>query len=390
MIGAIRERNSAPDSNIAGIRTHALIAVIGSLSWILGIVPYIATLTIVGALAVVGYLRTSNKDIGLTAEITMVVTCILAAFAQQDVMLTAALGVLCAILLKAKSSIHKVSRELITEQELTEALLVLGSALIVLPLLPSQAIDPWGVIELNTIWRIVVLIMSLGMFGHLARRALGDRFGLPVAGFFSGLASSTAAIASLGQRAKQEPSLTYHASVAALLANLSSLILFFVVIGTVSPTLLAASMPSFVASTAALLLVAGFYFISHRPGKEVIEQTTGQSFKLSHALIIALMISGISLLSVWLNNLIGSKGALIALSIVSLVEIHGAAVSLGQLALNNSISIHTAEWGIVGMVAASAIAKSVLAFVSGGRKFGMQVSIGLVAMVIALLLTIML
>lgn len=389
MIGAIRERNSLPEANIAGIRTHALIAVLGSLSWIMGLIPFAIVLMIIGAFAIVGYVRTSNKDIGLTAEVTMVITCVLSAFAQQNAMLTAALGVLCAILLKAKSSIHKVSKEIITEQELGEALLILGSALIVLPLLPSKAIDPWGVIELNTIWRIVVLIMAMGMFGHIARRALGDRFGLPVAGFFSGLASSTAAIASLGQRASQDKKLLFPASAAALLANLSSLILFFVVIGTVSPHLLASTLiPAFAASLT-LLIVSAVYFFAHRPINEVINQTTGQSFKLSHALIIALAISLISIISVWLNDIIGSQGALVALSIVSLVEIHGAAVSLAQLTTSEAITLETARWGVVWMVAASSVAKSILSFVSGGKQFGIQVTVGMIAMVVALVFSLL-
>lgn len=384
MIGVIRERRNVPEMSKAGIRTHALIAVLGSLSWNLGLAPFISTLIIIGAFAVTSYIKTANKDPGLTGEVTIVLTFILSATAQQNVMMAASLGVLCAILLKAKSSIHKVSRELISEQELGEALLILASALIVLPLLPSKAIDPWGVIELNTLWRIVVLIMAMGMFGHMARRALGDRFGLPVAGFFSGFASSTAAIASLGQRVSRDSSLVFPASIAALLANLSSLILFFGVIGAVSPELIKSSLVPLISAVFALLLVSGFYFITHKSKKELINQTSGQSFKLSHALVIALAITLISLLSAWMNKLVGGEGVLIALSIVSLVEIHAAGVSLGQLTSNNELTMETARWGIVAMVGSSAVAKIILSFFSGGRQFGQQVSLGLVLMVVAL------
>ena len=384
MIGVVRERNNVPGFSKAGIRTHTLIAVIGSLAWQLGMIPFVVSLLVIGAYAVVSYLKTAPQDPGLTGEVTMLLTLVLAATAQTTPLVAAGLGVFCTIILKAKPSIHKISRELISEQELSDALLLLASALIVLPLLPSKAIDPWGVIELNTIWRIVVLIMAMGMFGHTARRALGDRYGLPVAGFFSGFASSTAAIASLGQKVSQNPSMAYPASIAALLANLSSLILFFGVIGTVSPELLKASIIPFVSASATLLVVAGFYFVNHTSPTAAIEQAAGRTFKLSHALFIALAISGISLLSVWMNELLGSEGVLMALSLVSLVEIHAAGVSLGQLAASSAITMKTAEWGIVAMVAASCCAKIVLSFFSGGKQFGKQVSIGLILMVIAL------
>jgi uncharacterized membrane protein (DUF4010 family) len=386
MIGVIRERKNTPEVSIAGIRTHALIAVLGSLAWYLGMIPFIATLFIVGAFAVASYRRTADKDPGLTGEVTMILTYILSATAHRDVMLAAGLGVLCAILLKSKSSIHRMSRELISEQEVGDALLILASALIVLPLLPSKAIDPWGVIELNTIWRIVVLIMALGMFGHIAKRALGDKFGLPVAGFFSGFASSTAAIASLGHRAAGDSSLLYRASCAALLANLSSLILFCSVIGAASPTFLNSLFIPFAFSIFALILVAGFYFKTAQTKNEVINQTSGQTFKLSHALIIALAISFVSLLSVWMNDLMGDKGVLMALSLVSLVEIHAAGASLGQVVSSNGISVESAQWGVILMMGMSSLAKIVLSFVSGGRKFGTYVSIGLVTMMLGLLI----
>ena len=73
-----------------------------------------------------------------------------------------------------------------------------GNALyyvVVLPLLPKQPIDPWGVLQPYALWRIVVLIMGVGMLGHIALRVVGTFWGLPLTGFFSGFVSSTAASA---------------------------------------------------------------------------------------------------------------------------------------------------------------------------------------------------
>ena len=44
----------------------------------------------------------------------------------------------------------------------------------------------------SKIWTIVILLMAIGAGGHVAVRALGARFGLPVSGFASGFASSAA------------------------------------------------------------------------------------------------------------------------------------------------------------------------------------------------------
>lgn len=385
MIGVIRERKNIPERSKAGTRTHALIAILGSLTWSLGLVPFTATLLIIGAFAVASYHQSSKEDPGLTGEVTIMLTFILAAVARENTAMAAALGVVCAILLKAKSSIHRLSRELISEQELSEALLLLGAALIVMPLLPSKPVDPWGVLELTNIWRIVVLIMAMGMFGHVARRALGAKLGLPIAGFFAGFASSTAAIASLGQRVKENSDLVYPAAASALLANLSSLLLFISIIGTVSPELLKVSLIPLIAAVVSLLAVATFFILFHRPKKEQINQNSGSSFKLSHAFIIALAISSVSLISFWMNHLFGEAGVLIASAVVGLAEIHAAAASLGQLAVSGGISLNTAEWGIIAVMGTSSISKIVLAFISGGKRFGQIVSSGLFLMMVCIL-----
>ena len=384
MIGIIRERTNATEPTFAGMRTHALVALLGSITWALGIVPFTATLLIVGMFAGVSYIRTAKQDPGLTGEVTFVLTFILAAMTHVNLGLAAGLGVLCAILLKAKRSLHRWSRELITDQELGEALLILAAALIVMPLLPVGPIDPWGVIELTNIWRIVVLIMVMGMSGHIARRAFGAKLGLPIAGFFSGFASSTAAIASFGQRVKNDPDLVQLAAASAIMANLASLLLFISIIATVSTELLWVSIYPLTAACLALLLVATVTVMLHRPQNEVIQQSVGSSFKLTHALIIALVISSVSLLSFWINATFGDTGVIIASAVVGLAEIHAAAASLGQLAASSGISMKTAEWAIIAVISGSAVAKIVLAFVSGGKEFGLLVTRGLVLMMVAL------
>lgn len=390
MIGVIRERRNRSDESKAGTRTHALIAILGALSWVLGTGAFTATLFIVGAFAVVGYYQSAQKNPGLTSEVAIVLTFVLGAMTHVDISLAAALGVLIAILLNAKSPIQRMSRDLISEQELGEALLILASALIVMPLLPNKPIDPWNVLELNNIWRIVVLIMVMGMAGHIARRAFGAKLGFPIAGFFSGFASSTAAIASLGQKVKEEPALVYPAAASSLLANLSSLLLFISIIGAVSPELLTRSVIPLGSAVAILLLMAAFILIYHRPKNEVIHQSSGRSFKLSHAVIIALVISSVSLVSVWMNQAFGEAGVLIANAIVGLAEIHAAAASLGQLSSSGGITMHTAEWGIITVIGSSCLAKSFLSFLSGGKQFGILVTSGLSLMMIVLITTMVL
>ena len=72
---------------------------------------------------------------------------------------------------------------------------------IVLPLMPDQAMGPFSALNRHSIWIIVILVMAIGAFGHIAVRLLGARFGLPIAGLASGFISSTATIGVMGARA---------------------------------------------------------------------------------------------------------------------------------------------------------------------------------------------
>ena len=175
LIGVVRERRHQPGRTKAGTRTHALVAMLGYVSWSLGTCPFVVTVLVIGALVIGGYQATAQSDPGQTGEVALLATLMLSALAQHNPSLSAALGVLAAALLHAKQASQRISRVLITDQELQDALILAAAALVVMPLLSDQAMDPWGVLQATTLWRIVVLVMAVGMLGHVAQRALGGR-----------------------------------------------------------------------------------------------------------------------------------------------------------------------------------------------------------------------
>jgi uncharacterized membrane protein (DUF4010 family) len=63
-----------------------------------------------------------------------------------------------------------------------------------------------------------------------------------------------------------------------------------------------------------------------------------------------------------------------------MAELHAAGVSVAQLAAGGQIDAATARWGVIGLLASSALAKTLVAFISGGRPYGIRVGIGLLAM----------
>ena len=148
--------------------------------------PFAVVLLLVGALTVAAYWHSAPNDPGLTSEVTLLFSLTLGALSHKSPTLTAALGILCALLVHSKGPIQRWSRELLRENELRDGLLLGAAALVVMPLLPQAPVDPWGVLSLPALWKVVVLFMAVGMLGHILTRVLGPHWGLPVTGFFSG------------------------------------------------------------------------------------------------------------------------------------------------------------------------------------------------------------
>ena len=381
MIGVVRERmHSSASALAAGTRTHALVSLLGCVGWMIGPPAFLVCVLLVGALTTAAYWHTAREDIGLTGEIALLLSVVLGGLSVRNAALAAALGVMVALLLLAKAPMQKLSRELITERELQDALMLGAAALVIMPLLPTSPLDPWGAVSPTTIWRIVVLVMAVGMFGHIAQRLFGARWGLPIAGFFSGFASSSAAVTGMGQRAREFSTQTTACASAALLANLASLLLFVAVLASISPALLRFALPSLVAAVVALVVVSGVLLWRAHQSDVTAAESSGRAFKLSQALLIAALIAGVSLLAAWLGDLFGSAGVLVTTMLVALAEVHAAAAGVAQLQVSGVVPLEVARWGVLGVLSSSCLAKTVLAFASGGLRYGWQVATGLLAM----------
>jgi uncharacterized membrane protein (DUF4010 family) len=383
LIGTVRERLHKPGAMKAGVRTHAIVALLGAITFSIGLPIFVMALLITGLMIAIGYYQSAQQDPGMTGEFALLLTLVLSGLSMQDPSLSAAIGVVVACLLFVKKPLRRFSQEVLTEQELEDALMLCASALVVLPLLPTTPIDPWNALNPYAMWKIVVLIMGIGIVAHICMRASGVRWGLPLAGFFTGFISSTLAVATYGQKVRENPHLESMASAAALLSTLSSLMLFTLVLAVSGHELMLSVKWPLLSAGAALLCFAA-YVIRHTDIQDGYSlPATEHAFKASHALIIAITISTVTLCSAWLRHLMGDSGAFATSAIVGLVEIHAAAVSIAQLNQHDPVQSAYARWGVMAILASSASSKIVLSYVSGSRGYGHRISAGLGAMLLA-------
>jgi uncharacterized membrane protein (DUF4010 family) len=388
LIGTVRERQQA--EALAGVRTHALAALLGAIAFHLGPPVFLVMLGLLVGLVLIGYWRSSVENRGLTSEIALLLTALLGALAMVSAILAAALGVVAAALLYAKASLHRFTRELLSEREVHDGLILLASALIILPLIPNHAVGPYASFNPALIWRLVVLVMAISALGHVSLRVIGNRWGLAVAGFFAGYVSSTAAIAGFGQRVKESPTMLRPAVGAAMFSNLASLSLFAPVLLAVAPPLLPILAPQLLAACT-VLLIGGLLGVRGGESSTAVPPTAdSRMFRIGQVLMFALAITAVLFISAALNAWLGPRGALIAPMLTALAELHAAIASIGQLFQHHVLDAEQARWSLLGLLAMSVLAKSIVAVATGGRAYGLRVAAGLLVTLAAVLAVLLL
>ena len=386
LVGLERERRKGEgvQRQPAGLRTFALVGLAGGLAELAGPVglALAGAFTVVAAL--VGYRYSRADDPGLTTEFAMVVVFLLGVLAMREPVLAAASGVLVAVLLATKSQLHGFVRKALTEQELHDGLLLAAAAAIVLPLLPDRVVDPWQVLNPRRLWMLALIVMSISGAGHVALRALGPRAGLLLTGLAGGFASSTATTAGLGTLARNNPELAMTCARAALFSNVSTIVQLAVVTGALEPRLLRHIAWPLAASGLAIAAYSALaIWRGRRESLPDAANLTGRAFNPRHALIFVAVVASVMLLSAAALDLLGSAALGATLALSGFADVHAAAASAAQLVRAGQASTELAALGIALALATNSISKMVVGFVSGGRRYGMQLVPGLAIMVAA-------
>ena len=385
LVGVERERSKGEGATrrAAGVRTFALIALAGSIGALLGEVGMAVGGAFVALAALASYRHSRSQDPGLTTEVAMLVVFLLGVLAMREVALAAGIGVTVAILLAAKSRLHRFVSQVLSEEELHDALLLAAAAAIVLPLLPDRAIDPWQVLNLRQLWTLAVIVMAINAAGHVALRLFGVRRGLLLAGFAGGFVSSTATIASLGSRAKQTPELAVACANAALLSNVSTVVQLALLTGLLAPGLLRALAVPLLASGVAIVVftvVAGWRGLRQSADAGV---AIGRPFQPRHALVFVAVVAGVMLLSALVLQWLGPTALNATLAVSGIADVHAAALGAARLVAVGRIDALAAVPAVLAAFATNSASKLVFAFASGGRRYGLALLPGIVVMVAA-------
>lgn len=222
-----RERDVREGGRVAGLRTFALIGLMGGALSLVAMqadaspaLLLAVGLASVAALFAVAFRRAAadSGTVSITSAIAALVTFVLGALAAQgQEVIAVAAAVVVTLLLGMKEQLHGGLRR-IQAAELNAVLQLAVLSAVILPFLPDQGLGPYQAVNPFKLWLAVVLVAAMALAGHVAVRLRGERQGLMWAGLLGGLASSTAATVTLARTARDQSALAVPAASAIVAA----------------------------------------------------------------------------------------------------------------------------------------------------------------------------
>jgi uncharacterized membrane protein (DUF4010 family) len=389
LIGLERERHKEAK---AGVRTFALISLLGSLCAMLGEKTNSPWIIVAGLLVSAGGILAayqadpkSTPDAGTTTVVAAGLTfCLGAAVWHGYSEIVIAVAIVVTMLLYYKSQLEGFSVKL-TATDLESLLQFAVLTLVILPVVPNRGFGPYGALNPYNLWLMVVLISAVSLAGYVAWRLLGGKGPVLLLGALGGLVSSTATTLVYSRGARGKPELEGTAATVILLANLVVLLRLSVLAVAVEPRILPTMLPVMAAGLVATLPIAWATWRRHAAGQAMDNPELTNPTDLPVALGFGVAYAVVLLAAAWLNDLAGVRGVYAVAVVSGLTDVDAISLSSFRLFGDARITASGAVMAIVVALCSNAVVKATIVFVAGGASLGRRCIAGFAAMAAALL-----
>jgi len=378
LVGTERERKPTAK---AGLRTFALIALLGTACAMLGqqldstwMVPVgFAVVGLTLARAQLSDPRSVAEDAGTTTVAAALLVFVLGAMNfHGERTLAVALGIGTTALLYFKTELEGAANRL-TPTDIRSMLQFGAVSAVVLPLLPNRGFGPYGVLNPFHIWLMVVLISGVSLAGYVAWRLTLERKGLLLAGLLGGVISSTATTFSYARGARDGLHSRSGSIVVLLLANAAMLVRVLLLVLIAAPLLLVDAAVALLPALLLSLPVLAWHFRRAGSEQDGRDATPRNPTQLGTALLFAGFYTLILLAAAWLSDRVGS-GGLFGLSFISgLTDVDAITLSSSRLAVQEAIGVADAATAVAIAVGSNMLFKAIVARTVGGRALGAPV-----------------
>lgn len=317
-----------------GVRTHPIISMFGfGCAWLYQIgasfmLP--AGLLTLGALTAIAYIaKIKGERFGSTSEISALLTFVMGALALLvDVWVAMALGVVNTMLLSEKARLEAFVEKL-DKSEFLAMLKFLLVTVIILPVLPDLEYTSFR-LNPSAIWKMVILVSTIGFVGYVFSKKLGARVGLWLSGLLGGIVSSTAVTIAAGRMAQKEPQRSSAALQASLLAGSVMYMRILVLVAIINPLYVPVAWWKFTLLAVIGVVLALFVKPEDmaRPASQSPE--IQNPFEITPALLFAALFVLFSILTTLVMKFVGETGIILLAAVVGITDIDPFILSLIQ------------------------------------------------------------
>ncbi|HVS12449.1 MAG TPA: MgtC/SapB family protein [Thermoanaerobaculia bacterium] len=336
LVGLQRETTG---SALAGIRTFALVTVLGAVAgalsgdawpWVVAAsLVALALLIFVGDLAEIRG-RGREVDPGLTTEVALLLMLLVGVLAGRGRLAEATVvGGGTALLLHLKERLHGFVGGLDARDQRAIMQFALVS-LVILPVLPDRTFGPFDVVNPREVWWMVVLIVGLSLGGYVAYRLLGARAGSVAGGALGGLISSTATTVTYARRSGERPGADELATMAIVLASAVTVVRILVELAVVVPARLGELAAPIVLSGLVLLALAAVAWRRSR-GQEIAAPEPRNPSELRTALVFAALYVGVLLAVAATREHLGATGLYAVAVLSGLTDVDAITLSTARM-----------------------------------------------------------
>ncbi len=385
LVGVERERRKGAGAQraAAGIRTFAMVTLLGALASLAPTALLATAFLGIVALTVLAYGRSRESDPGATTEVALLVMFLVGVLTMQDPRRATVVGVTVAVVLAVRERLHRFARDVLTERELEDGLMLAAAAFVILPVLPDRAVGPFDALNPRTLWRLVVLVMAIGAAGHALARAVGPRAGLAVVGLASGFVSGTAVIGAMGARAKAEPATRPGAVAGAAMSIVSTFVQLAIVTFVTSVAAGRAVLLPIVA--AAVVAAAGALVVGRGALRAPAAAVAGgRAFEPKTAVAFAALVGGVWVMAAAVRAWLGAPGVVLAAAITGFADAHASAIAVAGLVASGDLAPDRAIVPVLVGATANCVSKVVVARSAAGATFAKPVAAVVAAAVIAM------
>lgn len=331
-----RLRDEDAGRRVAGIRTFALLGLLGGLAGLAveGPAWALAVLLVGGALGalLLGYAVDMRRDrnVSATSTLAAVLTVALGAMSTTGAMALASVGAGAAtILLASREPLHRAIR-LTNEGDIKALLRLVLVVFVILPLLPDRGMGPFDALNPYRLWTVVVITGSISFVGYVLVRWLGEQRGSQLTAAVGSLVSSTAVTVDAARRVRDGADgvgAQAAVAVASGIMLLRSLLLVSILAPFALTRFASLILPGLAVSL--ILSAAMLYLGRARPGK--VETGKLRPPGLDLAFLFAATVALLSVASAWAQEQWGGDSGAILIAIGGLADIDAAIAAIGSL-----------------------------------------------------------